>query len=146
MAKITYGNPTMYIRSDNDSPWEKVNGIGYTEEAEFGGDTFDRSISTCSYMPLQGELSFDSRTYAKGSNSHAEGAYTVAKGMAPTFDGMNCSAKITASDFGISNQVESIKDCIEDLKSRLSALEVLPKRATGIRSALKTLQYKSEVE
>lgn len=142
MAKITYGNPTMYIRSDNDSPWEKVNGIGYTEEAEFGGDTFDRSISACSYVPMQGELSFDSRTYATSSNSHADSCYTVAS----TFDGMNCSAKITASDFGISNQVDSIKDCIEDLKSRLSALEVLPKRANGLRSALKTLQYKSEVE
>ena len=146
MAKITYGNPTMYIRKDNDSPWEKVNGIGYTEEAEFGGDTFDRSMTVCSIAPMQGELSFDSRTYATSSNSHADSCYTVAKGVAPTFDGMNCSAKITASDFGISNQVDSIKDCIEDLKSRLSALEVLPKRANGLRSALKTLQYKSEVE
>lgn len=142
MAKITYGNPTMYIRSDNDSPWEKVNGIGYTEEAEFGGDTFDRSISACSYVPTSGSIS----AYAKGNNSHADGYLAIAKGVAPTFDGMNCSAKITASDFGISNQVDSIKDCIEDLKSRLSALEVLPKRANGLRSALKTLQYKSEVE
>lgn len=142
MAKITYGNPTMYIRSDNNSPWEKVNGIGYTEEAEFGGDTFDRSISACSYVPASEIVS----AYAKGNNSYADSCYTVAKGVAPTFDGMNCSAKITASDFGISNQVDSIKDCIEDLKSRLSALEVLPKRANGLRSALKTLQYKSEVE
>ena len=142
MAKITYGNPTMYIRSDNDSPWEKVNEIGYTEEAEFGGDTFDRAISTCSYVPTSGSIS----AYAKGSNSHAESAYTVAKGIAPTYDGLNCTAKITASDFSISNQVDSIKDCISDLQSRLSALEVLPKRGMGIRSALKTLQYKSEVE
>lgn len=137
MAKITHINPTMYIRKDNDSPWERVNGIEYTEEAEFGGDTFDRSISACSYVPTGGSIS----AYAKGNNSHAESAYTVAKGIAQI-----CDAKINTCDFSISSKVDSLKDCISDLQSRLSALEVLPKRATGIRSALKTLQYKSEVE
>ena len=112
----------------------------------YGGDSFNRDSTICSYIaPSLGELSFtvdsacakevldslsgtcDSFTLAYGDNSHAEGCNTIAI-----------------------HSVDTLSDQLGDIKARIDALEDAIKKkscaANNLCGALKTLQYKREVE
>lgn len=122
--------------------------IHYNDDQQwYGGDSFNRDYAACSYVaPMQGELSFtadaacakgvldslsgtcDSFTLAYGNNSHAEGCNTIS----------------------INSSVDTLSDQLGDIKARIDALEDTIKKkscaANNLRGALKTLQYKREVE
>jgi hypothetical protein len=122
--------------------------IHYNDDQQwYGGDSFNRDYATCSYIaPMQGEISFgvdaacakgaldslsgtcDSFTLAHGNNSHAEGCNTIA----------------------INSSINTLDNQLGDIKARIDALEDAIKKkscaANSLRGALKTLQYKREVE
>lgn len=125
--------------------WKKAN------EAWFG-DTFNRDTTLCSYTIDGVDLSSDSNfatcsayipmgemTYASGSNSQAESAYTVAKGV----PGINL-VKSSVDDLEI--KFESITDKLKQLQTQIDSLKKRPMVTSELRSALKTLHYKREVE
>lgn len=111
--------------------WEKTN------EAWFG-DTFDRSSTIACYNTegkhlfddccISGcDLSYSPDIYTKADNSVG---YTVAK-----------SASINQVD-SLSDKIRYIQAQINDLKKNLET----KKEYSELRSALKTLHYKREVE
>lgn len=125
--------------------WKKTN------EAWFG-DTFDRDSTLCSYTidgvdsssnsaitACNTDLLMNGLTYASGSCGHAESAYAVAKSI----DGMN-SVKLCVDDLEI--KFESITDKLKQLQAQIDGLKKRPVVTSELRSALKTLNYKREVE
>lgn len=127
--------------------WKKTN------EAWFG-DTFDRDTTLCSYttdgvgLSSNGSIAacnayipMGELTYASGSNSNAESIFTVAKGT----DGIN-STKLCVDDLAINGKCESITDKLQQLQAQIDALKKRPIVISELRSALKTLHYKREVE
>lgn len=125
--------------------WKKTN------EAWFG-DTFDRDATLCSYTidgvnsssncaitACNTDLSMRGLTCASGSSSHADSAYTVVKSV----DGIN-SVKLCVDDLEI--KFESITDKLKQLQAQMDAVKKRPIVTSELRSALKTLHYKREVE
>lgn len=121
--------------------------IHYNDDQQwYGGDSFNRDSAMCSYVaPTQGELSFtvdaactkgaldslsgtcDSFTLAYGSNSHAERV-------------------LCCDNIKFNSSVDTVKDQLDEIKARIDALEQKLCTANSLRGALKTLQYKREVE
>jgi hypothetical protein len=125
--------------------WKKTNETWF-------GDTFDRDATLCSYTidgvdlssngsitTCNTDLLMNGITYASGSNSNAESAYTVAKGI----NGIN-SVKLCVDDLEI--KFESVADKLKQLQAQIDALKKRPVVTSELRSALKTLHYKREVE
>lgn len=125
--------------------WKKTN------EAWFG-DTFDRDATLCSYTIDGVDLSSNSdfatcnayipmgeMTYASGSNSQAESAYTVAKGIYGINSVQSCVDSLEA-------KFEPITDKLKQLQAQIDSLKKRPVVTSELRSALKTLHYKREVE
>lgn len=121
-----------------------------TNEAWFG-DSFDRGTLKA-YIPATGELCFSANNCSINSDTLSEligyvtaadcaigsdsTAYTVAKGGNSHAEGITISA------------VDSLSDQLDAIKARLSVLEenISIKKKSDIRSDLKTLNYKREVE
>ena len=124
--------------------WIKAN------EAYFG-DTFNRDATLCSYTIDGVDLSSDSNiatcsayiprgemTYAK---ANAENAYTIAKGV----NGIS-TMELCVDDLKVNEQFESITDKLKQLQVQIDALKKRQIITSELRSALKTLHYKREVE
>lgn len=96
-------------------------------------DTFDRDALMCSYDSLCGTTrgSISGITVAKGVNSHAEGDICY------------------VNNFATTSEVDTVSDKLKELQAQINVLKQnleKPKAADGLRLALKTLQYKREVE
>ena len=121
--------------------WQKTN------EAWFG-DTFDRDATLCSYtvdgvklnstdkaMACNAYIPMDAITYASGSTSHAESACTATMGITMQSHIDTLEAKF-----------EPITESLKQLQAQIDALKKRLMVNTELRSALKTLHYKREVE
>ena len=127
--------------------WKKTN------EAWFG-DTFDRDAAFCSYTidgvdsgsngsitTCNADLLTNGITYTSGSNSQAESAYTVAKGI----NGIGINSVQSCVD-SLEAKFEPITDKLKELQAQIDALKKRPVVTSELHSALKTLHYKREVE
>ena len=123
MADIKFSNGTMYING-NAMPLE---GLGYTEELEFGGDTFDRSICT-----------YDTANSA---------SFTCAN-VTPISDKIYAALGINTN--ATTSSIDDVRHNLNELGERIAKLENArnpsPIVTSGLRCALKTLKYKREVE
>ena len=115
--------------------WEKTN------EAWFG-DTFDRS-STIACYNTEGKHLFDGRI-STCDLGYSPDSYTKAS---ITCDLANKVDTIVQN--ASTNQVESLSDKIKDIQAQIDDLKKnleTKKENSELRSALKTLHYKREVE
>lgn len=124
MANVKFSNGTMYING-KETPLEV---LGYaTEEEEFGGDVFDRSI--CSYGP-------------------ANSASFTCANTTPVTDKLYAALGVNAN-LAVSS-IDDVRYSLDKLSERVAQLEDArnpsPVVASRLRGALKTLQYKREVE
>ena len=121
-----------------------------TNEAWFG-DTFNRGTVNA-YVPATGELCFSANNCTINADTLNEltgyittadcaigkdsTAYTIAKGCASHAEGIAISA------------VDTLSDQLDGIKVRLGALEeaITTKKKNNVRSGLKTLNYRREVE
>ena len=119
--------------------WKKEN------EAWFG-DTFDRP-STIACYTAEGKHLFNGRVSACDL-SYSPDSYTEASitcDLANAADGIGYTVAKNASI----NQVESLSDKIRDIQAQINDLKKnleTKKECSELRSALKTLHYKREVE
>ena len=120
-------------------------------------DTFDRDTMLCSMdcsieadkavskgIPINssGELSFTVNNVSCCNTLNELTGYTTA--TAGNIDNWTISC-----DNVMVNGVDTVRDKLEDLQAQINALKKnleKPKVTNGLRSALKTLQYKREVE
>lgn len=107
--------------------WKKENEVYF-------GDTFNRqSVDACYLNNVTAcNATTDSWTMAKGVTSHAEGVGTVATGLASV-----------GTAWG---SLDKLIDDVELLRQQVAALQQVPKATSKLRSALKTLNYKKELE
>ena len=124
MANVKFRDGLMYING-NEIPFDV---LGYTtEEQEFGGDVFDRKI--CAY---------------DAANS---ASFTCAN-VAPMSDKIYVALGVDANS--AVSSIDDVRHSLNELGERIAKLENArnpsPIVTSGLRGALKTLQYKREVE
>lgn len=119
------------------------NKLGQAEEV-WCGDSFEREATNCSYtiggVSNMATLTANNcivnkdvlmNTLAGGSYSHAEGATSIAKG---------CTGITTTVT------IDELTDKLAILQAQIDALKRRQTVTSELRSALKTLHYKREVE
>jgi hypothetical protein len=114
-----------------------MNSWGKTNEAYFG-DSFDRSNATAAYL---NNVTYD--------NAIAKGVTTVDTGIEASFceDSKWISAiKINGETYPIQTNISTLQDQFNMLQAQIDDLKKSYTATTKLRSALKTLQYKREVE
>ena len=148
MATIKkYNDGTMFY----DAFGGKIGETTVVEE-EWMGDSFNRD-SICAYK-VNGDNCLDtlneltgyvttsaSNCYAAGSASHADGYGLAVKGTMGT-----CDPKLVVNDIAFDTTAHSLKAELRELKAQIDALKKSMTATSKLRPALKTLQYKSEVE
>lgn len=119
-----------------------------TVEEEWMGDSFNRDSICAAYQAneddclntineLTGYVTANaSNCCALGLTSHADGYGTTAKGVNGTYD------KLVAFE----TTTHSLKAELQELRAQIDALKKSMTATSKLRPALKTLQYKSEVE
>jgi hypothetical protein len=154
VARVQEVNKMATIKKYNDGTmfYDAFGGkIGETTvEEEWMGDSFNRDSSICAYKvnqdscidtlnELTGYVTASASNY--GLASHADGYATVAKGVDGTRD-----QKIVVNDIAFDTTTHSLKAELRELKAQIDALKKSMTTTSKLRPALKTLQYKSEVE
>lgn len=124
-----------------------------TVEEEWMGDSFNRDSSICAYKvnqdscidtlnELTGYVTASaSNCYAAGSASHADGYGLTVKGTMGTYD-----PKLVVNDIAFDTTAHNLKAELQEIRAQIDALKKSMTTTSKLRSALKTLQYKSEVE
>lgn len=110
-----------------------------TNEAWFG-DSFNRDSVMCSYAPMSGELTINSKGKITATDCG------ILDGAVYALNSVDSYGTI---DFATSDMVETLGSKIESIRAQLDDLKknFAPKTgACELRSALKTLAYKREVE
>lgn len=125
-----------------------------TIEEEWMGDSFNRD-SACASFTVDGvDLSLDTLKELTGyvttnannccvldSTAHADVYGAVTKGTNGT-----CDSKLVVNDIAFDTTAHSLKAELQALKAQIDALKKSMTATSKLRPALKTLQYKSEVE
>ena len=127
--------------------WKKTN------EAWFG-DTFDRNATLCyattdgsNYatnikgidLSNSGDVTFTCDAFIPSEKTYT--GYAVAKGQTGCHE-----VKICVDDIEVKGEFESITNKLHELQAQIDALKRRQMVTSELRSALKTLHYKREVE
>lgn len=119
--------------------WKKAN------EAYFG-DTFNRDSAVCSYAITDNDLKSITGTVDLAYDGLSNTAY----GLASASSGdLYCSGTIKANDYAIELVTNSLTTELKKIQMDIDELKksMVPKKENSeLRSALKTLHYKREVE
>lgn len=121
--------------------------IGTVEEV-WAGDSFNRDALNCCYTTAAGELAIDSSITAKAI-AHADGTATLCSGanvLGYNDNDWLTTDKATIGTIDIKVDKSTFTDAIANLQAQIDALKAAPKATNKLRPALKTLQYKREVE
>lgn len=112
-------------------------------------DTFDRDALMCSmdaaFPNCYDSVGISSVCGATSGSIGSIGEWTVAKGVNSHSEGDICYVNNVAT----MSEIDTVSDKLKDLQAQINALKKnleKPKVTDGLRSALKTLQYKREVE
>ena len=120
--------------------------IGTVEDV-WAGDTFTRDALNCCYIAAT-DSSIDSDITATAI-AHADGTATLCSGtqvLGYNDNGWLAADKATIGTIDIKVDKSTFTDAIENLQAQIDALKAAPKATNKLRPALKTLQYKREVE
>lgn len=120
--------------------WKKTN------EAWFG-DTFDRDSTVCSYAITDNDLKSITGAIDLAYDGLSNTAYGVTS--ASSSGDLHCSGIVKASDYAIKGVTDSFVTELKEIKAQINDLQqnYVPKKGVNeLRSALKTLHYKREVE
>lgn len=142
-------------KTDNGAFYDAFGGkIGEVEEVEveFGGDSFNRSTLTCSYDTASAisaepaSLSFTVKNCDWNSDAlEVLSGVTYSKADKCSNDFV-CNGTIKASDYCIGGSVDSLTNKLREMQEQIDELKSNYCATNKLCSALKTLQYKNEVE
>lgn len=119
--------------------WKKAN------EAYFG-DSFNRDSTVCSYAIADNDLKSITGTVDLAYDGLSNTAYGLAS--ANNVD-LYCSGTVKANDYAIELVTDSLTTELKKIQMDIDELKknMVPKKGVNeLRSALKTLHYKREVE